>query len=117
MFAASIAGAANTLAVCPLELLKCRAQNNRHTNLKYTKEIRKIIRFDGCNGLYRGLSATLYREIVGWAAFFGTYDYLKRQAPLTNDNRLHLAWTMNAGGLSGIACWVLTLPADNIKSL
>ncbi len=117
MYAAAFAGAANTFVLCPLDLLKCRAQNNKYQNLNYRKEIKKIIRFDGYKGLYRGFWSVLFRESVGWAAFFSTFDYLKRVTPVTSDEKVKLAWTLNAGGLSGIACWALTLPSDNIKTL
>jgi hypothetical protein len=117
MYAGAFAGAANAFVLCPLDLLKCRAQNNRFQNLRYKQEIKKIIRIEGYKGLYRGFGAIIFRESVGWAAFFSTYDYMKRIAPVISDDRLNLAWKMNAGGLSGIACWVLTLPSDNIKTL
>ena len=81
------------------------------------REVRNIIRIDGAKGLYRGFGATFLRESIGFAAFFATYDYLKKSAPSTSDNSLKYLWTLNAGGLSGIACWTLTLPIDNVKTL
>lgn len=85
--------------------------------MNYVKEVRRIIRANGSQGLFRGLGATLFRESVGWATFFSTYDILKKNTPEFSDSRMKTAWSLNAGGLSGVACWMLTLPADNIKTL
>ena len=79
--------------------------------------VRRTVRTNGAQGLFRGLSATIYREAVGWASFFATYDYLKNNRPDFKDPWMQTAWKLNAGGLSGFACWLTTLPADNIKTL
>ena len=85
--------------------------------MNYSKEIRRTVKTQGAQGLFRGLGATVFRESVGWAAFFSTYDILKKVAPEFSDNWTKTVWNLNAGGCSGIACWLLTLPSDNIKTL
>ena len=49
--------------------------------MNYMKEIRRTVKINGAQGLCRGMGATLYRESVGWAAFFATYDILKNNTP------------------------------------
>lgn len=49
--------------------------------MNYIKEIRRTVKTNGAQGLFRGMGATLFRESVGWAAFFATYDFLKKNTP------------------------------------
>lgn len=85
--------------------------------MNYMKEVRRTVNTQGARGLFRGLETTVFRESVGWAAFFSTYDILKKVTPEFSESWMKTVWNLNAGGLSGIACWLLTLPADNIKTL
>jgi hypothetical protein len=48
-------------------------------------EVRRTVRTNGAQGLFRGLSATIYREAVGWASFFATYEFLKNNSPDIKD--------------------------------
>lgn len=45
--------------------------------MSYIAETQAILRQQGLSGLYRGFWASAWRDIPGWAAYFGSYDYLK----------------------------------------
>lgn len=70
-------------------------------------------------GLFRGMAATVYREIPGYAGQFYCYEYLKRRF-MANGNRveseLSVAELLFSGGAAGMAAWVASYPMDYIKS-
>ena len=64
---------------------------------------------------------TLARDAPGSAAYFATYEYVKRKlTPLDNEGKpsgeLSLTAVMTAGGAAGVAMWIPIFPVDTIKS-
>lgn len=64
---------------------------------------------------------TLARDGPGSAAYFATYEYLKRRlspkdAEGNATGELSLTAVMTAGGAAGIAMWIPVFPVDTIKS-
>ena len=55
---------------------------------------------------YRGILATIPRDIIGCSTFFGPYEYFKQQ-------NIH---PLISGGLTGIICWTTAYPFDVIKT-
>ena len=51
-------------------------------------------------GFYKGYWITFWREIPGWAAYFGTFEYLK--------NKKYNV--MLSGGFAGLMGWVIAIP-------
>ena len=59
-----------------------------------------------------------WRDIPGWAAYFGSYEYLKESGTSYYDKiedeekrRLtKVAWTLNAGGVAGAFSWLVSIP-------
>ena len=64
---------------------------------------------------------TLARDGPGSAAYFASYEYVKRKlTPLYKDGKpsgdLSLTAVMTAGGAAGVAMWIPVFPIDTIKS-
>ena len=72
------------------------------------------MRTAGPLGLYRGLSATIARDVPSFAAYFASYEALK--AMLNQELGVHQLNPLMAGGFAGIAAWLVCYPQDVIKS-
>jgi len=133
--AGSTAGIVQSVICSPMELAKTRLQLQADLNLtgtvgtntksfkdkvrtRYSGPIdclKKIKAADGWRrGVFRGYGVTVLREAPGFGIYFFSYEVLSRMFSQGPD-----CGTMSilmAGGLSGIASWVLTYPIDVIKS-
>ena len=80
---------------------------------------RWILRDYGIRGLFRGITSTALRDI-GYGTYFGAYEATVRYWPRTPTQKATgtTPWlaTLAAGGLAGIAGWVVTFPFDVIKT-
>ncbi|KAJ7521154.1 hypothetical protein O6H91_19G040300 [Diphasiastrum complanatum] len=84
---AAFAGAAVSVILCPTELIKCRLQVQAgHTNANlpdYQRYLgpldclQKTLKREGVQGLFRGWTATVFRESIGNAVFFTTYEFMR----------------------------------------
>ncbi|KAL5464105.1 hypothetical protein EMCRGX_G033071 [Ephydatia muelleri] len=133
------AGAVQSFICCPVELFKLRRQiqedhvgvpvfghhgdtptttttsGSKHSLLHIAGA---IYRKEGGRGFFKGLTATLWREVPSFGAYFATYD-LACQTMLQEDQSIHdlsPIFVCLAGGLSGIAAWLVTYPVDLVKS-
>ena len=119
----------------PAELIKVHQQSlvrsstsPPHSDLDV---IRHIWRAHGLRGFYRGVTATALRDI-GYGAYFAAYEGTLRYWPrphsahVRGDSRegevestlaTHsMAALLTAGGMAGIAGWVVTFPFDVVKT-
>ena len=133
----AVAGAAQVSICSPTELIKLRMQfqkektdlipHSRHgTSEKRVYSdpwdaVKKIYKKDGLfRGIGKGYWITSVREIPAFAFYFGTYDFLCRAAMkhkgLSHVDELSPAIVCVAGGIGGIMAWVVTYPADVVKS-
>lgn len=80
--------------------------------------VQKILKQNGVKGLFRGMSATIYREIPGYASQFFAYEALKRALtrPGEKVEDLGAGPLIMAGGIAGIFGWCWSYPMDFIKS-
>ena len=92
-------------ANCPIELLKVRLQVQDPTRPRLYGSIfdcaRQTLRQQGLPGLYRGMTATMLRDIPSFAAYFGLYESIKA-AWRTPDGHNTALQLIGAGGLAGI---------------
>ncbi len=121
---ALLAGAATGVAMapvlCPFELVKIRLQvAGTATGPVYsgvwdcgTRSARTASGAYSLRPLFRGLSATVLRDVPSFAAYFGAYEALRPSSPDATPGRLVLA-----GGLAGVAAWLPAYPQDVIKSV
>lgn len=119
-----------TLIMAPSERLKCLLQIQANDvekgvgKLKYNGLAdcaKKVYAEGGIRSIFKGTGATLMRDIPGTAAWFGSYELIKREMmKLQNidpdSGQLSMLAILGAGGLSGICCWTVSIPADVLKS-
>jgi len=114
------AGLFQILIVAPIEMVKSRLQiqfsRSRESQFQGPVDcLIKVWKAQGIRGVYKGMSATLYREIPGYAGQFGMYEGTKRL--LTPEGRQTTTPVLLlAGGISGIGAWLCSYPQDYIKS-
>ena len=85
--------------------------------------VRQLYRDGGVRSVFRGSAMTLARDGPGSAAYFATYEFVKRKlTPASTDGEgkgkaeLSLSAVLTAGGLAGIAMWIPVFPVDTVKS-
>ncbi|WWD22678.1 hypothetical protein CI109_107171 [Kwoniella shandongensis] len=129
-FAGGFSAIPATLVAAPAErvkvLLQVQGQGGHASYTGPVDVVRKLYAEGGMRSLFRGTIATLARDGPGSAAYFATYELLKRKLsgePTTLPNGekapappLSVPAIMLAGGGAGIAMWGLAIPPDTIKS-
>ena len=119
-----------TLITAPFERVKVLLQIQGQKTLapgekpKYAgglDVVRQLYREGGLRSVFRGSAMTLARDGPGSAAYFATYEYVKRRlTPVGPDGKpsgeLSLTAVMAAGGAAGVAMWIPVFPVDTIKS-
>lgn len=82
--------------------------------------VRQLYKEGGVRSVFRGSTATLARDGPGSAAYFATYEYVKRKLTPKNEfgqpGELSLKAVMVAGGAAGVAMWIPVFPIDTVKS-
>ncbi|KAG7389635.1 hypothetical protein PHYPSEUDO_010032 [Phytophthora pseudosyringae] len=117
-YAGAVGGFWQTVPLAPAELIKCRlqVQDGRRSN-QYRGPmdcIRHILKVRGTPGLFLGFTCTLWREVPSFAVYFWLYEYTKR---VMVDGSINPTTSMlTAGGVAGVASWVVSYPFDVIKS-
>jgi solute carrier family 25 (mitochondrial carnitine/acylcarnitine transporter), member 20/29 len=83
--------------------------------------VRQLYKEGGIRSVFRGSAMTLARDGPGSAAYFATYEYVKRSLTPTDADgnatgKLSLPAVITAGGCAGVAMWIPVFPVDTIKS-
>ena len=118
-----------TLITAPFERVKIILQIQGQKQLapgekpKYSGGIdvvRQLMKEGGIRHVYRGSAMTLARDGPGSAAYFATYEVLKRSLTPKDESgkpgKLSLTAVCAAGGTAGVAMWIPVFPVDTIKS-
>lgn len=76
----------------------------------------KVFRQQGLRqGLYKGGSIMLVRDLLAFACYLPVYEFLYRH--LNPDrNKVSITSTAVAGGVAGVTSWISILPFDLVKS-
>lgn len=114
--AGAVSACFTTPILAPGERIKCFIQANAsQTKSSTTSIVKEMYRQGGIRSVTRGFSATLLRDGVGSAFYFGSYEYMK--AHLTPEGMSTPVYvTLGAGGLAGMINWLFALPIDTLKS-
>jgi hypothetical protein len=120
--AGALSGISTSLVLTPVELLKCRVQNQppgaiRKYNGVFDCGV-KVVRSEGPRALFNGLSATLAREVPGNACWFGMYDASKILFVPPGKTKADVPWYAApiCGGIGGFFYWSVCFPADVVKT-
>jgi solute carrier family 25 carnitine/acylcarnitine transporter 20/29 len=120
-----------TLITAPFERVKVLLQIQGQKQLapgekpKYSggvDVVRQLYKEGGIRSVFRGSFATLARDGPGSAAYFATYEYIKRSLtpldPATGKKSgdLSLVAITCAGAAAGVAMWIPVFPVDTVKS-
>lgn len=118
-----------TLITAPFERVKVLLQIQGQKQLapgekpKYSggmDVVRQLYKEGGIRSVYRGSVMTLARDGPGSAAYFATYETIKRHLTPKDENgkpgELSITAVMAAGGAAGVAMWIPVFPVDTIKS-
>lgn len=100
------AGVVGAVVTTPVDLFKVRAQSAKHLDAKRIGDGGNRLQFFKCFP-FRGFVPSLLREIPSTSVYFGLYHWLQRQCG--DNSLLH-------GGAAGVACWLVSYPADTIKT-
>uniref|UniRef100_A0A914YNB0 Mitochondrial ornithine transporter 1 n=1 Tax=Panagrolaimus superbus TaxID=310955 RepID=A0A914YNB0_9BILA len=121
-FAGSTAAVFAAGVLCPTELVKCRLQAQTELNPHIKRNAfgicSEMYKQGGVRSFFIGMTPTLTREVPGYFAFFGAYEftrYLFTPEGKSKDD-IGLAKTAVSGAVGGSALWTLVFPADVIKS-
>ena len=127
-------GAFTSLALTPIELIKCKMQVPiapsylaSESGYTITKPpgvfhlIASVFRTGGLLGFWHGQLGTLIRETGGSAAWFGSYEgiklmYLRYDSAVDTIEDVKVWQQMSAGAVAGMAYNFAFYPADTIKS-
>ncbi|KAF2862541.1 phenylalanyl-tRNA synthetase [Piedraia hortae CBS 480.64] len=111
-------GSASSFAACvthPLDLLKVRLQTQpQATRQTLPQLVAHILRNEGIQGLYRGLSASLLRQITYSTTRFGVYESLKGKL-YSGGEAPGFAALVGLASVSGVLGGIAGNPADIIN--
>ncbi|XP_068091163.1 electrogenic aspartate/glutamate antiporter SLC25A13, mitochondrial isoform X2 [Hyperolius riggenbachi] len=118
----SIAGAVGATAVYPIDLVKTRMQNQRSTGsfvgeLMYKNSFdcfKKVLRYEGFFGLYRGLLPQLLGVAPEKAIKLTMNDFVRDKFTI-KDGSIPLAAEILAGGCAGGSQVIFTNPLEIVK--
>lgn len=123
----AIAGVANTVVSGPVEHIRIRLQtqpsgpNGRGALYDGPWDcVRKMYKVGGLGGVFKGQVSTIWRDGVGYGAYFAAYEalvqnYLSSHPTLTR-SEISPLYAVTFGAAAGYALWACIYPIDVIKS-
>ncbi|KAK6205403.1 mitochondrial carrier protein [Scheffersomyces amazonensis] len=120
--AGAVAGIVNTPVAGPIEQLRILSQSNTSTQKNALLDtVKTIYQKEGVkNGIFRGFSITLLREIQAYGVWFLTYETLIQQVidlqHYKSRDQISTPELLISGALAGNALWLSSYPIDVIKS-
>ncbi|EDW87438.1 congested-like trachea protein [Drosophila teissieri] len=120
--AGSFSGLFSTLIMAPGERIKVllQTQQGQGGQRKYTGMIDcagKLYKEGGLRSVFKGSCATMLRDLPANGLYFLVYEALQDVAKAKSETgQISTASTIFAGGVAGMAYWILGMPADVLKS-
>lgn len=117
LLAGAFSGIPLATIVAPSERIKCLMQVDKQRYSGFTDCARQVYREGGLRSVFKGSGATLCRDVPGNAAYFGTYEFCRRElCRREGTSKPSLSATLLAGGLAGMVNWTVAIPFDVLKS-
>ncbi|XP_030748616.1 congested-like trachea protein [Sitophilus oryzae] len=119
--AGAFSGLSTTLIVAPGERIKCllQVQEGHRTAKVYdgpADVVKQLYRQGGLTSIYRGIGATLLRDVPACGFYFLTYEVITGYLTKNGRERISILGTVLAGGTAGIVHWLVGMPPDVLKS-
>ena len=111
-----------TVLMTPSERLKVLMQVNPGRYSSLLDCFKQVYKEGGLRSMYRGTALTLWRDIPGNIAWFGSYELCKSAftkmlaKPGADPKEKSTLAILTAGGIAGMACWAVCIPFDVLKS-
>jgi len=99
--------------VSPLEMIRTKMQSQKMTMSQIRSGLRTTLEMEGIRGLWKGYSATLYRDVPFSAIYWPCYELFKG---LTLSEEHQFGATFVSGAMAGTIAASITLPMDVIKT-
>ncbi|EDW13551.2 uncharacterized protein Dmoj_GI18270 [Drosophila mojavensis] len=111
-----MAGIAQSFICAPMELAKTRLQLSKYIDNqpKFKGPIDCLLyvqKTEGIRGTFKGLWATILRDIPGFASYFVSYEFLMQLK-----EKPSVPYVLVAGGCAGMASWLACYPIDVVKT-
>jgi len=101
----------------PTERIKCLLQVDKGKYSGFFDCLSKVYQVGGIKSVTKGTLSTALRDVPGNAAYFGTYELVKRlSCKLEGSQKASIPGTLMAGGCAGVANWIVAIPMDTVKS-
>jgi solute carrier family 25 carnitine/acylcarnitine transporter 20/29 len=101
----------------PTERIKCLMQVDKGKYNGFVDCFRKVYAAGGIKSVTKGTLSTALRDVPGNAAYFGTYELVKRATcEIEGRQKASTFGTLIAGGCAGVANWIIAIPMDTVKS-
>lgn len=118
ILAGASAGATESIAVVPFDLIKIRMQD-RSSIGKYSGLVDcvvKTIKAEGPLALYNGFESTMWRHSLWNAGYFGCIYQVREYLPKSDNQTTQLLNTLISGAIGGTVGTILNTPMDVVKS-
>mmetsp|Transcript_14058 Transcript_14058/g.40078 ORF Transcript_14058/g.40078 Transcript_14058/m.40078 type:complete len:320 (+) Transcript_14058:327-1286(+) len=115
--AGGFSGVALATIIGPSERIKCLMQVDKQKYSGFVDCARQVYAEGGLRSIFRGTGGAILRDVPGNAAYFGSYELLKRAAiQIEGNDKPSTAAILLAGGFAGVANWVVAIPMDTVKT-
>ena len=101
--------------VSPLELIRTKMQSQKMPFTEVKKAVAVTLKVEGLTGLWKGVNASMLRDVPFSAIYFPLYEYLRPREP-HSDDWSHFSNIFLASLVSGSIAGTITMPADVIKT-
>lgn len=110
------AGIAESLVIVPFELVKIRLQDVRSSYNGPVDVVKDIVKKNGIKGLYSGIEATVWRNGVWNAGYFGIIYQVRSCLPISTTKTEKSINDLIAGFIGGTVGVLINTPFDVVKS-
>lgn len=101
----------------PTERIKCLMQVDKGKYNGFFDCAKKVYKEGGFRSVAKGTFSTAFRDIPGNAAYFGSYEFVKKiTCELEGREKPSTMGTLLAGGCAGVGNWIVAIPFDTVKS-
>ncbi|KAK2580060.1 hypothetical protein KPH14_012344 [Odynerus spinipes] len=114
LLSGAFSGACTTVVTAPGERIKCLLQSPDSKYSGFKDCTQSLWREGGIRSIYLGTCATLLRDMPAFAIYYFAYERIM-SILLGPSNKM--TWQpLLAGGIAGTTAWIISLPADSIKT-